>query len=263
MKITPYIPFLTLLEKEMPFYMSTIGSESSNLPVYRPNGIDDCQILYITSGTGEVVINNEIFELKENSILYLPANTPHNYYSTSGPWKTKYITFGGSGTSDFNFMPAFVQNNIVDFDFSRWYKILYKYKYTPNHEKSLSITLYATLLEFKNSISLNSPLAESKKNILISAMHEMAKNFELSLSDVARELNITEEHFCRTFKAYTGLRPLEYLNYLKIQRAKELLKSTNKDISEIAKMAGYLSPSYFTMLFKRYTGTTPKKYRGT
>lgn len=262
MNLTPYIPFLTLLEKEMPFYMSTIGSETSSMPVYRPNGISDCQILYISSGEGEVIIRQEAHVLKEHSILYLPANTPHHYYPITNSWKTKYITFGGSGTSSFNFIPAFVQNNTSDFDFSRWHKILYKYKYTPNHEKSLSVTLYAALLDFKSSISPNSALAESKKNVLIAAMHEMATNFDLSLSDIAQNLNISEEHFCRTFKSYTGLRPLEYLNYLKIQRAKELLKSTKKDVSKIAEMAGYSSPSYFTMLFKRYTGTTPKKYRG-
>lgn len=261
MQLTPFIPFLTLLEKEMPFYVSTIGEENSHLPVYRPYGINDCQILYVTSGKGEAVIYNTTYELKKHSILYLPSNTPHHYYPTTTAWGTKYITFGGSGTHDFTNMPAFVQANSTEFDFSRWYKILYQYKYTPNHEKSLSVTLYATLLEFKSSISLSSPLSEAKKNMLISAMHEMATNFKLNLSDVAQKLNISEEHFCRTFKAYTGLRPLEYVNYLKIQRAKELLKSTDKNISEIAEMTGYFSPSYFTMIFKRYTGISPKNFR--
>lgn len=262
MEITPYIPFLTLLEKEMPFYLSTIGSDNAKLVVYRPYGIEDCQILYVESGTGgEAIIDNEVYPLQENTILYIPANTPHNYYATKTPLKTKYITFGGSGAADFNAMPAFVQRNMGDFDFSKWYKPLYKYKYTPNHERSLSVTLYATLLEFKNSVSITSPHSETKKNVLMSAMHEMATNFDLTLGDIAKNLNISEEHFCRTFKSYTGLRPLEYLNNLKIQHAKELLKKSDKDISEIAEMSGYLSPSYFTMIFKRYTGTTPKKYR--
>lgn len=259
MDSTPFVPFLTLYEKTMPFYMSTIGV--SQRSVYRPYGIDDCQLLYILSGTGEVVIEKITYELKENSFLFLPPNSPHNYYPVSKSWETRFITFGGSGASDFKAMPAFVQGNAGIFDFSRWYKILYKYKYTPNHEKSLSVTLYAALLDFKSSLSLNSPASEGKKNMFISAIHDMVNNPNLFLSDIAKSLNISEEHFCRSFKAYTGFRPLEYLNFLKIQRAKELLKSTDKGISEIAEMSGYISPSYFSMLFKRYTGTTPKNYR--
>lgn len=261
METTPFIPFLTLLEKNMPFYMSTIGTSVSHAHVYRPNGIEDCQLLYIADGVGKVIIDGTTYDLKEKSVLYIPSYASHNYYPTTNMWTTKYITFGGSGISDFSTMPILIQNNTSDFDFSKWYKILYKYKYTPNHEKSLSITLYATLLDFKTSISLHSSAIEAKKNMLMSAIHDMTNNYEISLNDVAKKLNMTEEHFCRTFKSYTGMRPLEYLNFLKIQRAKELLKNTEMSIAKIAELAGYLSQSYFTMLFKRYTGTTPKKYR--
>ena len=95
----------------------------------------------------------------------------------------------------------------------------------------------------------------------MAAVHQMSFDYNLNLSDVAKTLNMSEEHFCRTFKTYTGLRPIEYLNFLKIQRAKELLRNTQRSISKVAELSGFLSPSYFTMLFKRYTGTTPKKYR--
>ena len=258
MKTSPFIPFLTLYEKTMPFYMSTIGI--SHTSVFRPYGIDDCQLLYVISGRGEAIIENIAYELKEMSFLYLPPDTPHHYYPTTEGWETGYITFNGSGTTDFRKMSPFVQSAPTAFDFLHWYEILYNYKYSPNHEKSLSVTLYAALLEFKSSISVSSPSLEEKKAMLMSAMHEMADNSTLSLSDISQKLNISEEHFCRTFKGYTGFRPLEYLNFLKIQRAKELLKSTNKDMAEIANLAGFSSPSYFTMLFKLYTGTTPKKY---
>ncbi len=265
MKETSFIPFLTLLEKEMPFYVSTIGSIISSSPIYRPHGIEDCQLLYIKSGRGEVLIDNTVHELNEKSILFLPPNSPHNYYPVTHAMNTRYITFGGSGTADFKTMPAFVRTSTSDFDFSKWYKLLYKYKYTPNHEKSLSVTLYASLLDFKTFISLNASASSfaAKKNAYILAMHEMANNYALSLSDIAEKLNLSEAHFCRTFKAFTGMRPIEYLNFLKIHRAKELLKSTDTAIARVAELSGFQSSSYFTMLFKRYTGTTPKEYRNT
>lgn len=261
MEITPFKPFLTSLEKELPFYMTTIGSEILRTYVYRPYGIEDYQILYIEEGEGEAFINGSCYTLRANTILFLPPRSEHNYHPTTNSWKSKFITFNGGGTSFLSTIPAFVQTNTSDFDFSKWFKILYKYKYTPNHENSLSVTLYASLLDFKKTSFLSSSGSEEKKNRLMASVHQMSFDYNLSLADVAKTLNMSEEHFCRTFKTYTGLRPIEYLNFLKIQRAKELLRNTQRSISKIAELSGFSSPSYFTLLFKRYTGTTPKKYR--
>ena len=93
------------------------------------------------------------------------------------------------------------------------------------------------------------------------AMHYLSENNNINLSDIADEFNISKEHFCRIFKEYTGYRPFEYVNRIKIQKAKELLKNTSYSIGEISIYAGYESHSYFTHLFKKYTGMTPAEYR--
>lgn len=103
--------------------------------------------------------------------------------------------------------------------------------------------------------------SNNRTHLMTRAMHYLSENNNISLIDIANEFNISEEHFCRIFKEYTGYRPLEYVNLVKIQKAKELLKNTNYSIGEISAQAGYESHSYFTLLFKKYTGITPIEYR--
>ena len=87
----------------------------------------------------------------------------------------------------------------------------------------------------------------SQSDVLISAL---AKRFKLS----ARSLN-------RRFKLATNVSPLQYLQGLRIEHAKELLKQSNLAVSEVADMVGYQDASYFTSLFKKVTAVTPIEYR--
>lgn len=87
----------------------------------------------------------------------------------------------------------------------------------------------------------------SQSDVLISAL---AKRFKLS----ARSLN-------RRFKLATNVSPLQYLQGLRIEHAKELLKQSNLAVSEVADMVGYQDASYFTSLFKKVTAITPIEYR--
>ena len=63
------------------------------------------------------------------------------------------------------------------------------------------------------------------------------------------------------FKLATNASPLQYLQGLRIEHAKELLKQSNLAVSEVADMVGYQDASYFTSLFKKATAVTPIEYR--
>ncbi len=81
-------------------------------------------------------------------------------------------------------------------------------------------------------------------------IRELAENFKLSV----RSLN-------RRFKFATSSSPLQYLQQLRIDHSKQLLKQSNLSVSEVADMVGYADASYFTSLFKRATQVTPNEYR--
>ena len=83
----------------------------------------------------------------------------------------------------------------------------------------------------------------------------------LNLSKIAEIANISTYHFARLFKQKTGYSPHQYIIQHRIEKAKNLLSTTNLSIVEIAHSIGCSSQSNFTSLFRKKVGTTPQKYR--
>ena len=83
----------------------------------------------------------------------------------------------------------------------------------------------------------------------------------ISLNRVAREVNISATHFSSIFSQETGSTFIEYLTEVRLEKAKELLRCTDKKTSEIAYAVGYKDPRYFSHLFKKITGDTPRQFR--
>ncbi|WP_059002608.1 helix-turn-helix domain-containing protein [Leptolyngbya sp. NIES-2104] len=84
---------------------------------------------------------------------------------------------------------------------------------------------------------------------------------DLSLSELANVLNLSQYHFSRLFKQSTGMAPHQYLTRCRIDRAKQLLLNTQMSISEIAFAVGFNNHSSFTRLFRQLVGVTPKEFR--
>lgn len=84
---------------------------------------------------------------------------------------------------------------------------------------------------------------------------------DLSLNNLAKIFEVNPSYLSTLFKKETGCTLTEYVNKQRIERAKELLVSTNIQIQNIAQRCGMLDVNYFTKTFKKYTDLTPKKYR--
>ncbi|WP_027329147.1 GlxA family transcriptional regulator [Marinimicrobium agarilyticum] len=85
----------------------------------------------------------------------------------------------------------------------------------------------------------------------------------ISLAQVAQRFGFSSRTLNRRFKAATGQTPLEYLQEIRINNARDLLKTSNLTIGEIADKVGYQDTGYFTTLFKKQLSTTPREYRAT
>lgn len=90
------------------------------------------------------------------------------------------------------------------------------------------------------------------------------KNYssEITLECLASTLNMNREYFCRIFKKATGITPTEYINFVRVWKAENLLTTTQNSILEISMEVGFSSLSYFNRVFKKHRGTTPSAYRG-
>jgi AraC family transcriptional regulator len=82
-----------------------------------------------------------------------------------------------------------------------------------------------------------------------------------SLTRLAQEAGLSEFHFSRAFKRTTGFKPSQYFINLRMERARRLLRETNRSIIEIGLNVGYTSPSHFARIFHREVGISPSRYR--
>lgn len=80
------------------------------------------------------------------------------------------------------------------------------------------------------------------------------------MSQVSEAIGLSAVYFCSLFKEETGFTFVEYLNMVRIEQAKELLRNSNMKIYQIALEAGYSNPSYFYEVFKKLTGKRPREY---
>lgn len=108
-------------------------------------------------------------------------------------------------------------------------------------------------------------LAGVKNSHVISKAEKyVAENFcdpNISLISVARYVGLSSAHFSTVFSQTLGRSFINYLTAMRIQRAKELLATTNMKLSSIAMEIGYNEPNYFSHVFRKLEGITPKEYR--
>lgn len=83
----------------------------------------------------------------------------------------------------------------------------------------------------------------------------------LTVQDMAQELGFTNTYLCAAYKKSSGITINQYITRLRVEHAKELLSSTSRKLYEVGRSVGYTDGKYFTRVFTRETGLTPKQYR--
>ncbi|MDZ8055946.1 MAG: helix-turn-helix domain-containing protein [Aulosira sp. ZfuCHP01] len=86
-------------------------------------------------------------------------------------------------------------------------------------------------------------------------------NQDIKLADLAALLGMSQFHFSHLFKQSMGTAPYQYLLQQRIERAKQLLKQTERSIMDIALECGFNSHSHLSKQFRQFTGMTPTAYR--
>lgn len=84
---------------------------------------------------------------------------------------------------------------------------------------------------------------------------------ELSLTEVARAVNMSAFYFCKSFKKVTGMTFTDYLARVRVEKVKNLLLNPNRRVSEAAYEAGFQSLSQFNRVFRRIAGEAPSVFR--
>jgi transcriptional regulator GlxA family with amidase domain len=119
-------------------------------------------------------------------------------------------------------------------------------------DKSEGQLLYAALLQPKRH----------DDRVIADAQAWLADNYaEASVGDLVARSKLPERTFKRRFKAATGYTPIDYMQTLRTEEAKQLLETSSTPVDEVGAAVGYEDPTFFRRLFKRSTGVTPSRYR--
>jgi AraC-like DNA-binding protein len=93
------------------------------------------------------------------------------------------------------------------------------------------------------------------------AVEARLEDSDLSVDDLAADMNLSRVQLYRKVKAVTGASPVELLRTARLHRAYQLLLTTDKSVSEVAYTVGFTAPSYFTKCFKEEYGKVPGDVR--
>jgi AraC-like DNA-binding protein len=140
------------------------------------------------------------------------------------------------------------------------------------HSRVVSPDLYRAIVRlleiFAEHLSLIAHQFALKQGQEDSLLIRRAKDYVAShqsdpikLKQIARALNVSTFHFCRRFKQTTGLTFVEYLNRIRIEKAKVLLHNHSLRISEIAYEVGFQTITHFNRIFRKLVGRSPTEFR--
>lgn len=141
------------------------------------------------------------------------------------------------------------------------------YLYYLNHIQQLTILdeMEEDILQFAKSIAEKRKKGGNhKKKTAETALEYLKQNYmkvDLNLNEVADYLNISVPYLAVLFKQETKQNFGAHLLEIRMEKAKELLRTTSDTVSEIAEKTGYSGAQYFAVCFKKYTGTSPGAYR--
>jgi len=111
--------------------------------------------------------------------------------------------------------------------------------------------------------SVFSPVLTHGDQVIVQLQHWLQNHYAegITVTQMARRVNLTDRTFIRRFQQATGLNPSQYLQHLRMGKARELMESSQLAVEQIAWQVGYQDPSAFRRSFRKIVGLTPKEYR--
>ena len=229
-------------------------------------------LIYCVDGEGWVEIDSKRQIIKKNEYIIITANTPHKYGANNqNPWSIYWIHFTGNKSELFINHP----NKKVEIDLSASSRFTDRILLFEEIYNNLEMGYSKENLEYANiclwhMLGSLRYLSQFRKIKEINSADRVAKsisymrthlNEKLTLGVLAAQVNLSVSQYCSLFKKKTSRSPLDYVTHLKIQKACSLLDFSDLKIKDVAAKLGYADAFYFSRLFSKTMGKSPKAYR--
>jgi len=266
-------PVLSARDKLLPFYLLGIGLHHEQEHIRRDSGIQDYQWIQCRSGEGKIKLAETEHIVKRGMGMLLFPGQKHEYYAISGSWEVDWIIFDGSGSASLFETVGIVGTSIFalaspDLLLSRMRELL-RAALTPQEQTlnnyACSAILYTLLTEIIQCVSVEGSDTVGQQYVRLKPVLDYIDLHyaeEISLQTLAGLLSVTPEYFCHLFKKTTGIRPISYVNQVRINKSKELLlDNVQREMQHIAHQVGFESASYYGAMFKKLERLTPGAFR--
>lgn len=250
------------------------------------------RLYLITEGEGWVYHSNQEFHLTPGKLFLIPKFTFHSYRCDDSMGHF-YLCFLDEVEENVGMYDLFQFNYLVDAHpedyqlFDRLNRLnpgrrivnpdpatydnkntVHSFQHLMHHQDISSIVeTQGIMLQLTSRLIVNKPVEKTSnlqaKTKLSKVCRYIDQNMKkkIKLSDLAALVCLSDDYFSKLFNETMGIRPIDYLNQKRIERAQMLLITTNLSIGEVADKVGISNNSYFSTLFKKYTLTSPEAYQ--
>ncbi len=227
------------------------------------------EIYFITKGTCTYFIDNKVYDLIPGDIVLIPEGVMHDTKYKSAKHSRMLINCSlryipsSLGPAINNMLYLYRNPNLYD-DIYKIFTDIEKEYNKPDEITDDIFVCYVNLLFFTLVRNENfCKKLKSNSDFVQNALEYVQNNFndDISLTSVAQIFNVSPEHLSRTFKKQTGFGFNKYLTLLRLKEAETLLKETTLPINEIASRSGFSDGNYFSLIFKKFHGLSPKEVR--
>ena len=232
---------------------------------------DDNLIIYCVEGGGELSVGESLRGIGPGDLILLPQGVSHDYAaSAKQPWSVYWVHFRGDSSLTFleylgyradrqvvraGLAPALLAafNSLLSVRRTGYSSAAFVN--AANQLRHL-ITQFASETTRQVGEQQASLDLESLRSYMLDNIHQ-----QLDLDSLAAVARLSRYHFSSRYKALTGYSPIRHFLHLKIEYACQLLDNTEMSVKAIASELGYADPLYFSRLFTKTMGLSPRAYR--
>lgn len=227
-------------------------------------------LILVEGGSGWLEIDGRTWSAHRGQAILVPSSHSHSYgASGKDPWRIYWFHFTGHGATELLKWTPFSQKSPVipcpaSDSLRRHFRTALatvERGYSDHSLLELSRVLInvLSLLHARNPSSFKDRQGQRIEQV----MDYMRENVERpeTLSNYAERCGFSVSRFSETFKKHCGVSPMVYLTELRIQRACQLLDTTDLHVGEIADQLGFHDNLYFSRLFRKHAGMPPTQYR--
>ena len=256
----------------LPFYLLEYGHFIAFDGYYTQRENSPQFLLFCTlNGEGTLNYNGIEYKLVKDSVAIINCNPLHAYSTTPGKtWDFLWFHFNGCTANEFynmyNDEGSLYIGQIASNEINTIFSIVAMEPdtnlFNDLEQNDLITQLMSSLIKNKLLKERASTSPNVTKKITSSILY-MRENLskKITLEDIASHVFTSKYYFIRSFKRQIGLSPYNYLLYLRINKAKELLASTDLPLDEIAQQSGFCDSKNLIYNFKKAVQLTPMQYR--